>query len=585
MRKIERTPAPDYFGEKSKTQKHFVFDSLSDMTEGHCAFCDVILLKAGMHVVHFKPEKEFPELSFDWSNLYISCPICFNAKLDKYDKDLLRPDAEDYSFDRYFICNWKTGEIQPNPSANREDQKKARVTIEIFNLNDFGRDVGRIKELDHFQTLYYAKPSSHLSPLDFSYSYYLERSLRRSFEIFENIKVVNLKIKNIKCFQDIEFNFNPSRKSSLIIGTNARGKTTILQLIAIALCNITDVPFNYCWQEVVKKGEDEGTFEISILHKEKTLTLKFKVTTDDRITCVQGAEEFQSIHGKIVLAYGANRNTKTEGGKPYKDIEPIATLFGENAYLKHIQQSSTYSYLRLHFKAVQGLINEIFKVSDPQNVTTLVGFDTETFYFKTYSNQDEQIPLGALSEGFKATFVWLLDMIIRLVEMGGNIYNKENISGIILIDEVDLHLHPLWQRTILHSLEEILPSIQFIITSHSMFVSQSVPSNEIIKLTVDEQGKIISDPELEEINAELSYASIGRDIFDIQSPYNYKTEIQLKEFKELKKRLLQKEPVEEEFKQKCRELAQKGVELAGVIQRELLMIEDQTGKELDPWTE
>lgn len=61
----------------------------------------------------------------------------------KYDDYLLRPDAADYTFFRYFVYNFSEHKIEPNPGATAEDQQKAEITIEIFNLNHPGVKTGR----------------------------------------------------------------------------------------------------------------------------------------------------------------------------------------------------------------------------------------------------------------------------------------------------------------------------------------------------------------------------------------------------------------------------------------------------------
>ena len=75
-------------------------------------------------------------------------------------------------------------------------------------------------------------------------------------------------------------------------------------------------------------------------------------------------------------------------------------------------------------------------------------------------------------------------MIIRIVERGYTIFSTERINGIVIIDEIDLHLHPSWQRTLMPTLNSIFPNIQFIITSHSPFVIQSLSISDVIMLVL-----------------------------------------------------------------------------------------------------
>jgi hypothetical protein len=215
------------------------------------------------------------------------------------------------------------------------------------------------------------------------------------------IKISRLKICQIKCFDEIEINLNSSHNTTLIIGVNARGKSTILQLIALGLNGIKTVPFPYSWKQVVKTNSHHGAFEIDIWFDGKLTPLKFEVNTDDSITCIQGEDALKSMQDQFLLfAYGANLHIKLEEPKPYKEFEAIGTLFGENGYLKHIRISTTFEYVNKHFKTIQQLINAVLENSDNDNHVTLVGYDAESLYFKTPSNPNQPISVEALSEGF-----------------------------------------------------------------------------------------------------------------------------------------------------------------------------------------
>ena len=89
-----------------------------------------------------------------------------------------------------------------------------------------------------------------------------------------------------------------------------------------------------------------------------------------------------------------------------------------------------------------------------------------------------------LSDGFKSIFVIITAIILRLAlasedEKTELFYEKE---AIILIDEIDCHIHPKWQKNILPAFRVLFPNCQFIITTHSPFILQSLNEYEIIKL-------------------------------------------------------------------------------------------------------
>jgi 5-methylcytosine-specific restriction endonuclease McrA len=120
MQKFNRTPAPLSWEEK---HSQGMLSSLYEMTQGHCSFCNSCLLQDGAsYFVNFLSIDPFYGLSSEWNNLYPSCAICSSAKANQYDAKLLRPDAPDYDFDRYFSIEWGSGYLLPNETASLSSQ-------------------------------------------------------------------------------------------------------------------------------------------------------------------------------------------------------------------------------------------------------------------------------------------------------------------------------------------------------------------------------------------------------------------------------------------------------------------------------
>lgn len=106
------------------------------------------------------------------------------------------------------------------------------------------------------------------------------------------------------------------------------------------------------------------------------------------------------------------------------------------------------------------------------------------------------ITFRQLSTGYRIMFALVLDLARRMAVANGGIFAQQGKSAlespaIVLIDEVELHLHPSWQQTVLPSLMEIFPNTQFIVTTHSPQVLTSIPS-ECIRILND--GKVYDAP-------------------------------------------------------------------------------------------
>jgi uncharacterized protein (TIGR02646 family) len=119
---------------------------LSLQTQLHCSYCDAFPMGLSDESIdHFKPKsiEAFWGEAYSWDNLYWACADCQKAKLDLFDQELLAPDEPGYTFERYFIYNFSSHEIKPNPGAHYPDQNRASITINIFQFNHTSQIIKR----------------------------------------------------------------------------------------------------------------------------------------------------------------------------------------------------------------------------------------------------------------------------------------------------------------------------------------------------------------------------------------------------------------------------------------------------------
>ena len=129
---------------------------LARQTQDHCSYCDAYPQRTGDDTIdHFCPKgaPAFHHLAYTWTNLYIACNHCQRSKMEDFSDKLLRPDADDYAFERYFVYNYSTHEITPNPAADEADKEKALETIKIFNFNAPGNLISRRHTLERWTGL------------------------------------------------------------------------------------------------------------------------------------------------------------------------------------------------------------------------------------------------------------------------------------------------------------------------------------------------------------------------------------------------------------------------------------------------
>jgi len=123
-------------------------DDLKNMTQNHCAFCDIFPLRqSGRTIEHFRPKTRFPAQSHLWVNLFYCCYSCQSSKQEQFEEGLLKPDEVDYNFERYFIYSLD-GEaimLKPNPRATLAEQERTNITINLYGLNKFERPEDRFR--------------------------------------------------------------------------------------------------------------------------------------------------------------------------------------------------------------------------------------------------------------------------------------------------------------------------------------------------------------------------------------------------------------------------------------------------------
>ncbi|MEN7546974.1 AAA family ATPase [Rapidithrix thailandica] len=270
-----------------------------------------------------------------------------------------------------------------------------------------------------------------------------------------------------------------------------------------------------------------------------------------------GNEKIKNETLKILNSEGSSKGKANSIESLYKNpgsafqIEEIERLtLVKNAILEMMNdEEATYSNLRVEYN--EGIPE--LKIDKQQN------------------GHESELNINQLSSGERNLLAIVGDIAIRLIQLNPKIENPLKMGqGIVLIDEIDLHLHPLWQRKVIPKLRSIFPEIQFVVTTHSPFVVQSIESHQ--RFILEESGIRILNRE-----DDLSYEAIMRDYFEDDKLFDNETELLLEKLYDFKTKILKKEiPIQDRrFLSLLKDFSEKSEDVKGLVARELRYIKSQ----------
>jgi energy-coupling factor transporter ATP-binding protein EcfA2 len=177
-----------------------------------------------------------------------------------------------------------------------------------------------------------------------------------------------------------------------------------------------------------------------------------------------------------------------------------------------------------------------------------------------FSLENQLVPLPQLSDGFRSIIALAGDLIWRLLQSFPHLDNPTEASGIVLIDELDIHLHPVWQRYIAQWLRTVFPNLQFIVATHSPFIAAGAGDDaltlnlkmingEVKVETVDDLSAydvdyILKSPAFGLMSTHSPITQSKIDRYDqLTSKRNNLTEIEQNEYEELRKFMREYKPI------------------------------------------
>jgi hypothetical protein len=133
-------------------------------------------------------------------------------------------------------------------------------------------------------------------------------------------------------------------------------------------------------------------------------------------------------------------------------------------------------------------------------------------------------PIDALSEGYRSVFVMTVDIIREMLNHWNDLGRAQ---GIVLIDELETHLHPRWKMQVMSSLRRVFPRVQFICTTHDPLCVRGMDDGEVVVLQRDENNQIFQVGDLPSVNGMSAEQLLTSDYFGLSSTVDPSTEFEL----------------------------------------------------------
>ncbi len=362
--------------------------------------------------------------------------------------------------------------------------------------------------------------------------------------------ITSIHINQIFHLKDLDIPLSSEcRQHLLLTGKNGSGKTSLLNAIMEFIDKIykdKDMKFmsyhkhlNSCKETLDRYRKTNDSVEIIKSEKNvhfweeqiESLYGKLEVKYKDITKLAKDIDE-----GRFIVAYYNDRRWPqfVEHDQPRK---PDMTLKGIQTskvdqfldLLTHYQLQTAFAQLKDNEKRVSSIgkwfagIEKIFQdLFDDSNLKLEFDSDNYKFYFKT---NGKRFKFTELSAGYSAALDIISDLIFKMQDKDKlvDVYDKE---GIVLIDEVETHLHLELQRQIMPLLTSVFPNIQFIISTHSPFVLNSVKNAVAYDM---ERHKVIGDL------TDYSYESLAEGYFGVRTS-SVEIETRIDRLEELLKR-------------------------------------------------
>lgn len=315
-----------------------------------------------------------------------------------------------------------------------------------------------------------------------------------------------LVLRNIRSIRELDLSFTgPSgaRNWTYLLGENGTGKSSVLRAIALvmagadAISELAGDPDNW-----IRLGQDKASIEVTFAtaeNEDRQASLRFQRGQGTFEFLDKNRDALRQIDAAVakadrnyfVVGYGVTRRTADErlsssGASPFRSprAQASGTLFSGDAPLVSLERWAMDLDYRKGHLGLQ-VVEAAFHTLLPDVDFSRIDRERRQILFKT---PDGELPLAALSDGYQAMAAWCGDLLFRITETFSDHQDPLKARGVLLVDEIDLHLHPIWQRRLVEFLRGTLPNLQVVLTTHSPLTVHSADEGELFVMRRDSGG-------------------------------------------------------------------------------------------------
>ncbi|UCG12454.1 MAG: AAA family ATPase [Deltaproteobacteria bacterium] len=364
----------------------------------------------------------------------------------------------------------------------------------------------------------------------------------------------NIRIENLRCLVDAEVSFETEdgkvRKWTILVGDNGTGKSTVLQAVALLMAGSEGLmDLLHDPDKWVRNGAESCRISgvlTAARGQERTIALTLRRGQSKRQLLHENAESLKRLDDALehtnrsypTIGYGGSRHSSESsyGGIDAQlfhhfRAQASATLFADHAqmipvelWLMHLHSRRASAGLKIMRHALEGLLpNVTFDKFDR---------DRHTLMFKT---PEGLVPLGQLGAGYRSVIGFCGDLLYRITKISDDYNRPLEARGLLLIDELGLHLHPVWQRTLVDFLTNKLPNFQLIVTTNSPLTAHQAGEGELYYLRREEPS---GPPVLHHFegapNKLLLHQLILSPVFGVETANSHRVQCDRREFRKLR---------------------------------------------------